>query len=790
MDALCQRAQVLTSHCACVANACSAETDDEESSESSFAMSNGPAAVSKGEDASIRQGLVKNDIFASLTTDQVDFLVKGFKMMNFEAGEVVIKQGEKGDHFYIVSSGEFEATLAQENAKVVATYRGGDSFGELALLYNSPRAATVTCTQRGKAWVLERKRFRRVMVQTASAALGQRTEIFLKSVPILSGLTDAQRATLADQMEELTCSDGEHVMRQGDVADALYFVKRGQLMCWQGTDSVHEGKAGGEEKVRRSSTDSGVVEVNQGEVLGESCLEPTVNDAVRKANVVAVGEVVLLRLTANAFKRHVGVLADVIQENFKTKVMDSVEIDGIRFFRELSKEAYGAVLREMREAAFEPNAHVIRQYQTHSTFYVIKSGSATAVQSPDRRHNALTAPNVLATLHSGEFFGERALLTSDVANCDVFAGAEGLKAYAVSHDAFRRTSGGTLEALLAKVVRIREETAATPPPPAFRDLDVRRILGVGTFGRVKLVVHKPSKRPYALKCMRKAQVVEMKQLAAVVREKTVLAQMRHPFILKLVATYQDAGELYILMELALGGELFTLLQKRGALFEKQAIFYVGSVVSTFAYMHSLGCVYRDLKPENLLLDEKGYLKLVDFGFGKDISRDGKTYTLCGTPEYLAPEVILNKGHGFGADWWCVGIFAFECMTGTTPFVTNDTMEQYRKIIKGVVPWPSRSMIGDGPKAFISALLQTNPVDRLGCFREGGQGVKDHEWFPSNRLDFAKLEAFQLPAPFLPKVKSAVDTSNFDQYDQDEGLLDYPEADFPPDMFTEFADVWV
>ena len=85
--------------------------------------------------------------------------------------------------------------------------------------------------------------------------------------------------------------------------------------------------------------------------------------------------------------------------------------------------------------------------------------------------------------------------------------------------------------------------------------------------------------------------------------------------------------------------------------------------------------------------------------------------------------------------------------------------------------------------------QTNPVDRLGCFREGGQGVKDHEWFPSNRLDFAKLEAFALPAPFLPKVKSAVDTSNFDEY-EDEGIVDYPEADFPLDMFTEFADVWV
>ena len=220
---------------------------------------------------------------------------------------------------------------------------------------------------------------------------------------------------------------------------------------------------------------------------------------------------------------------------------------------------------------------------------------------------------------------------------------------------------------------------------------------------------------------------------------------------------QDEGELYMLEELALGGELFSVLAKRAPLFDGYAQFYIASVVSMFSYMHSLRVVYRDLKPENLLLDAQGYLKLVDFGFAKVLI--DRTWTLCGTPEYLAPEIVLNKGHGFAADWWCVGILAFECLTGTTPFVSNDPMEAYRKIVKGRVPWPAQ--------------LTTD--------------VRNHGWFDG--LDFKCLEAKQLAAPYVPKIKHALDDSNFDTY-VDEGIMDYPQEDFPRDMFEEFAYEWV
>jgi len=721
-----------------------------------------PDKVEPKDDAAaerIKNFCKNSDLLAGLSDDQVQILVDAFFLVPCSADDPIIKEGEDGDHFYMVDSGKFEVTLKSVGTSPIKTYETGDTFGELALLYNSPRAATVKCTEAGALWALERAAFRFVVVGNNKSKESTATG-FLKAVSILSPLTDDQRMQIADKMTEQTFSAGEYVVEEGAAADSLFFVKQGELVC-----TKMEG-----------SSKKELMRVKEGGVFGESCLEANA-EKVRKANVVAVGDATILKLTAADFTECLGNLGDVVSKNFKRKVMEAFNIDGTPIWLQLDTDEQEKLLDALVEKAFPANTEIITQDKANTTFYIIKSGQVSVVKKEGK-----STPRTLAELGPGKFFGERALIKDEDASATIKACAEGCVLYTCDRPTFSECFGSLQKLLDAEVAR-RDEMAKRPAAPEWSDLEIRRILGVGTFGRVKLILQKSTQQTYALKCMRKAQVVQTKQQQHVMHEKKILSQMEHPFILALVATYQDAGELYMLLEVALGGELFSLLAKRAPLPDAHARFYSAQVVSIFSYMHGLKIVYRDLKPENLLIDPSGYIKMVDFGFAKVLNE--RTWTLCGTPEYLAPEIILNKGHGFGADWWCVGILTFECLTGATPFVSNDPMDGYRKIIKCRVPWPVS--ISSITRDFIDKLLVVEASKRLGCLRGGSLDVRSHPWFSG--LDFKKLEAKKVPAPFVPKIKSHKDDSNF-QYFEDDGIRNFPQSNFPRDMFSEFASVWV
>ena len=217
-------------------------------------------------------------------------------------------------------------------------------------------------------------------------------------------------------------------------------------------------------------------------------------------------------------------------------------------------------------------------------------------------------------------------------------------------------------------------------------------MGTGTFGRVRLVYHRALNRTFALKMLQKTQIVALKQQANIINEKELLSRIDHPFILTLYDTYKDRDRLYMLLEVVQGGELFSRLQTSstpGRIVPADARFYTSCVLDAFEYLHSLSIVYRDLKPENLLIDACGYLKLVDFGFAKVVK--DRTYTLCGTPEYLAPELVLGKGHDKGVDYWALGILLFEQVAGFSPFAdhgANDQMAICKNILRGDIDFPA------------------------------------------------------------------------------------------------------
>ena len=213
------------------------------------------------------------------------------------------------------------------------------------------------------------------------------------------------------------------------------------------------------------------------------------------------------------------------------------------------------------------------------------------------------------------------------------------------------------------------------------DLRIVATLGVGGFGRVELVqiAGDTKNRSFALKQMKKSQIVETRQQQHIMSEKEIMEESDCGFIVKLYKTFKDRKYLYMLMESCLGGELWTILRDRGNFDDGTTRFYTACVIEAFEYLHSRGIIYRDLKPENLLLDGEGYVKLVDFGFAKKLQVGRKTWTFCGTPEYVAPEVILNKGHDISADYWSLGVLMFELLTGKIYRVSQQVLAENSKI---------------------------------------------------------------------------------------------------------------
>lgn len=204
------------------------------------------------------------------------------------------------------------------------------------------------------------------------------------------------------------------------------------------------------------------------------------------------------------------------------------------------------------------------------------------------------------------------------------------------------------------------------------------------------------------------------------------------------------------------------------------------IVLVFEYLHDKRIIYRDLKPENLLFDADGYLKVVDFGFAKRV--DERTWTVCGTPEYMAPEIILNKGHDKAVDWWTLGILVYEMLVGYPPFEGPDPMALYKTIVKGEVPYPKR--LGQLCVDVIRGLLTSDQTERLGNLKGGADDVKKHSFF--KKISWPSLLLKKIEAPYKPTISSAMDASNFDAFEDPDKALANQRNTFPRGTYQEFT----
>jgi protein kinase A len=313
------------------------------------------------------------------------------------------------------------------------------------------------------------------------------------------------------------------------------------------------------------------------------------------------------------------------------------------------------------------------------------------------------------------------------------------------------------------------------------DFTIQRTLGTGSFGRVHLVQSKHNQRFYAIKVLKKAQVVKMKQVEHTNDERRMLQQVKHPFLITLWGTFQDSKNLYMVMDFVEGGELFSLLRKSQRFPNPVAKFYAAEVTLALDYLHSHNIIYRDLKPENLLLDRHGHLKITDFGFAKEVP--DITWTLCGTPDYLAPEVVASKGYNKSVDWWSLGILIFEMLCGFTPFWDGGSpMKIYENILKSRVKYPP--YIHPDAHDLLQKLITPDLTKRLGNLHGGSKDVMNHPWFAEVTWD--RLQKKDIDAPYVPPVRAGVgDASQFDKYPEETEAYGQAGDDPHGHLFPDF-----
>eukprot|EP00475_Leptophrys_vorax_P013023 TRINITY_DN1941_c0_g2_i3.p1 TRINITY_DN1941_c0_g2~~TRINITY_DN1941_c0_g2_i3.p1 ORF type:complete len:627 (+),score=177.74 TRINITY_DN1941_c0_g2_i3:1417-3297(+) len=318
------------------------------------------------------------------------------------------------------------------------------------------------------------------------------------------------------------------------------------------------------------------------------------------------------------------------------------------------------------------------------------------------------------------------------------------------------------------------------------DFDLLKVLGRGAFGKVMQARKKDTGKIYAIKVLKKSMVYQRKQVAHTQAERKILEAAQHPFLMGLRFAFQSETKLYLVMDFYSGGELFFHLKKKKKFSEEEARIIVAEVALALGHLHKNNFIYRDLKPENVLLHETGHVCVTDFGLSKALEQDQKdTRTMCGTPEYLPPEVLTGKKHNKNVDWWALGCLLFEMCTGITPFHSSTMESLVRKVEKGIVKFPK--YMSDDCKDLISQLLQVNPKMRIGAGESDVEEIKQHKWFSS--VDWDRLVRKEVIPVYLPKEDPNEQALNFDPEFTDEAPIDsyVPEKGIPKtDDFKDFS----
>jgi cGMP-dependent protein kinase len=615
----------------------------------------------------------------TLSDEQIGLLADAMHVVSLPAHDTLMKKGDRGTALFIVLEGllnvTHDDTLAGE-----FKIRVGDSFGELSLLYDAPRTATMVAARDCKLFVLPRYEFRIVIRMSYSQRLAEYSRLILK-VPCLSSMVDSSNVDLiAGALEEVSFLQNEEVCNEDQDAGLLFIV-------WEGKcDVLKDGKV--------------ISQLNQGEWIGEEQLVRN----IKATNTVRVTteSAVILALDSNSLRAVSKAMSDMKRAQAASP----------------SSQSPSNALSHGLTIPGAPNKRSQRS-SVRSSLVGIAGEDVIAIANIDHQEKQKVVD---------EFFHKR------------MSRVEGVRKQKLG-------SGGKKGA--------RQSVCGQDIPPLPESLDISSLkqvglLGEGSFGSVYLLQHSESEVYFAFKGLCKKHIREEKMEQVVQNERSTMSLLDSDFIVRLFKSYQDSGHIYLMLEAALGGELFDVYT-RSDLFGKidHARFYAACVTLGLSHMHLKRVIYRDLKLENCLLDNRGYLKLTDMGIAKAVI--GKTYTVCGTADYFAPETLRQVGHNRAVDWWALGVLLFIMLAGRSPFDAPEVSLIYKNIIKGFSKVKFPPSFPSDVVDTIKSLCRKLPEERVTMQKGGVDNLKEMPFFSS--LSWEQLASMQLEPPFKPELAS-------------------------------------
>ena len=771
------------------------------------------------EELRVIQTILRNSfVLEGLGEEEIVKLADSMQLYRMQGKEVVVAAGQPALNFYILAAGKLEVVDASGARKVLKPV---DSFGEVALLTDSPRTETVSTVKDSTLWVLNRHKFRDI-VATVNARIYAQNRAFIDSVPLFQRLTSEQRESLVGCLHSAAYDSGQEIVREGETGYKLFFIKSGEVVCSEAGRELRRlgiGEYFGEQALLNGNKRTATITASQATI----CLSLTHEDLLQAFQSQL--QMIIFRNTLEiAFERHefLGklnsdqrdflieaidyvhctegqpiiaenhlyvVLSGVISSadealsifsivgtgffeeedeeaptplsllckspeadlghisrdlferclggNFHKATADNLIIKTLRLlpvFRKLAQEELRALSQELQVRAYHNGDVIIQEGAAYDFVYFIQSGKVDVMKEA----------KVVRSFRKGSPLCEQSLEGAETSEFAIFAKGDVVV-------------WGFPKQLLASLLdtdmkaELRERSLLLSNPCSLEDLQPVKLLGKGLAGTVYLTYSASQDRFYALKFQLKARAKELDLTKALIQERNLLLSLDHHMVVRLYKTFIDSKRVYFLMEYIHSQSFFSVIREIGLLNESQARFYTAAYIEILAHLQEREIVHRDLKPENLLIDANGYPTLIDLSTAKKVQ--GRTYSVTGTPYYMAPEVIKGKGYGLSADLWSLGIMLYEMVYGYVPFgeESGDPVAVYQQILAHNLLYPEFTPQCPNMHALISQLLSFNPALRSAGSLSNLRTHKFFRGFPWVTITQDRLRCRDLEAPFLPSL---------------------------------------